>query len=169
MRYPLPSSNVNPSHQDHPALRDISEEILRLGGGQGALVREIGLLLRQCIDEVLKTPKTGRYRYEELERVEKTYIGQLVEIEIRSLLQLQKGKLLDVVILNREVDIKHTMGNNWMIPPEAVDRVCLLVAADEERLRCYFGAFVARPEYLTSAGNRDKKRTISASGFENIF
>lgn len=73
-----------------------------------------------------------RRAYEELEKTEKTYIGTRVEIELRALLRLPKGRL-DTVILGQDVDIKHTMGGNWMIPTEALNCACLLVAADEAR------------------------------------
>ena len=78
-------------------------------------------MLRDCIDDVIMTAKTGRRSYEELEKTEKTYIGTRVEIELRALLRLRKGRL-DTVILGHDVDIKHTMGSNWMIPTEAVDQ-----------------------------------------------
>ena len=55
-----------------------------------------------------------------------------MEIELRATLRLPKGNL-DTVILGRDVDIKNTMSSNWMIPTEAVDHPCILVAADEAR------------------------------------
>ncbi len=125
-------------------------------------------MLRQCIDDVIMTPKTGRRSYDELEKTEKTYIGTRVEIELRALLRLPKGKL-DTVILGRDVDIKNTMGSNWMIPTEAFNHPCILVAADEVQANCYLGLIVARPEYLTSGQNKDSKKSISSSGFANIL
>jgi len=61
------------------------------------------------------------------------------------------------------------MGNNWMIPTEALDHPCILVAADEARALCYLGLVVARLEHLTVGKNKDSKRSISAQGFSNIF
>ena len=65
-------------------------------------------MLRQCVDDVIMTPKTGRRSYDELEKTEKTYIGTRVEIELRAMLNLPKGKL-DTVILGVSKDsvIKH--------------------------------------------------------------
>jgi len=125
-------------------------------------------MLRQCVDDVIMTAKTGRRSYDELEKTEKTYIGTRVEIELRAMLNLPKGKL-DTVILGRDVDIKNTMGSNWMIPTEAVDHPCILVAADEVRATCYLGLIVARPDYLTLGQNKDSKKSISALGFANIL
>ncbi|SLN12999.1 Type-2 restriction enzyme NaeI [Aquimixticola soesokkakensis] len=125
-------------------------------------------MLRQCVDDVIMTPKTGRRSYDELEKTEKTYIGTRVEIELRAMLRLPKGKL-DTLILGHDVDIKNTMGSNWMIPTEAVDHPCILVAADEVRAACYLGLVVARPDYLTLGQNKDSKKSISALGFANIM
>ncbi|KUP94718.1 type-2 restriction enzyme NaeI [Tritonibacter horizontis] len=125
-------------------------------------------MLRDCIDAVILTAKTGRRAYEDLEKTEKTYIGTRVEIELRALLGLRKGRL-DTEILGQDVDIKHTMGSNWMIPTEAIDQPCLLVAADEPRARCYLGLIVARSAYLTRGQNKDAKRSISAEGFGDIL
>jgi Restriction endonuclease NaeI len=47
--------------------------------------------------------------------------------------------------------------------------VCILIAADEVRARCFFGLFVARPEYLTAKGNRDGKKTLSAAGIAHVM
>lgn len=143
-------------------------DITRRAGGPVALADGFAAMLRQCVDDVIMTPKTGRRSYEELEKTEKTYIGTRVEIELRALLNLTKGRL-DTVILGHDVDIKNTMGGNWMIPTEAVDHPCILIAADEARAVCYLGLFVARVEYLTAGQNKDAKKSLSAAGFANIL
>lgn len=154
-------------HPDHKCLTAIATEMTRRAGGDGPLAEKFAQMLRQCIDDVIMTPKTGRRSYDDLEKTEKTYIGTRVEIELRAMLRLPKGKL-DTVILEQDVDIKNTMGNNWMIPTEAVNHPCILVAADEERARCYLGLFIARPEYLTLGQNKDSKKSVSAAGFAHI-
>lgn len=118
----------------------------------------------------MRTPHRsgGRRAYEELEKTEKTYIGTRVEIELRALLDLPKGRL-DCVIRGHDVDIKNTMGANWMIPTEAIDAPCILVAADEARAVSYLGLIVARPAYLTAGQNKDAKRMLSAAGFAHIL
>lgn len=168
MKKTIPDSSVAAGHRDHPLLAALGGEITRRAGGHAALAASFPAMLRQCIDDVIMTPKTGRRSYDELEKTEKTYIGTRVEIELRALLSLPKGRL-DTRILGHDVDIKNTMGSNWMIPTEAVDHPCILVAADEVRARCYLGLIVARPDYLTLGQNKDAKKTVSASGFANIF
>ena len=168
MKKNIPDSVVVPGHQDYRLLTAIADEITKRAGGPVTLAVNFSAMLRECIDDVIMTPKTGRRSYDELEKTEKTYIGTRVEIELRAMLRLPKGKL-DTLILDQDVDIKNTMGNNWMIPNEAFGHPCILIAADEERAKCYLGLFVARPEYLTSGQNRDAKKSVSAAGFANIL
>ncbi len=168
MRKVIPPSIVDEQHVDFPLLSSLADEIFRRAGGSRGFRQAIPGLLREVIDDVIQTPRTGRLSYDELEKTEKTYIGTRVEIMLRSALDLPKGKL-DTVLLGTDVDIKHTMGNNWMIPVEAIGYPCILVAADENSGLCYFGLIVARLEYLTAGTNRDSKRSISSAGFKNIF
>jgi hypothetical protein len=164
----IPESAVVAGHCDYELLTRIAGDVSKRAGGDEALAAKFSAMLRRCIDDVIMTPKTGRRSYDELEKTEKTYIGTRVEIELRAMLSLPKGKL-DTVILGHDVDIKNTMGSNWMIPTEAVGNPCILVAADEVRAMCYLGLIVARPDYLTLGQNKDSKKSISALGFANIL
>jgi len=168
MKKRIEQSRVAEGHPDFSLLDALRNEVLRRGGGPDQIAQSVPAMLRQCIDDVIMTPKSGRRGYDELEKTEKTYIGTRVEIELRALLRLPRGRL-DTVILDHDVDIKHTMGSNWMIPTEAVDCPCILVAADEIRARCHLGLVVARPDYLTQGQNKDAKKTLSAQGFANIL
>ncbi|WP_113911224.1 NaeI family type II restriction endonuclease [Roseovarius dicentrarchi] len=168
MKQTLPDSCVLPGHPDHALLGAIAGDITARAGGAEALAGAMGRLLRGCIDDVIMTAKTGRRSYDELEKTEKTYIGTRVEIELRALLGLSKGRL-DTVILGHDVDIKHTCGGNWMIPTEAVGHPCILVATDEARAICHLALIVARRDYLTEGQNKDAKRTICAAAFANIL
>ncbi|MEH7829266.1 NaeI family type II restriction endonuclease [Gemmobacter denitrificans] len=167
MRANLPASLVAPGHPDFAVSSAILAELDQRAGGAGKLAQEVPALLREVVDDVIQTPRTGRRSYDELEKTEKTYIGTRVEIMLRSLLSLPRGRL-DAVVAGHDTDIKHTMGNNWMIPGEAIGQPCILVAADEVRARSYLGLIVARPEYLTASANRDAKKSISAAGFAHI-
>ncbi|WP_371157086.1 NaeI family type II restriction endonuclease [Jannaschia sp. 2305UL9-9] len=168
MKKNIPESVVVAGHRDHELLTTIADDIAKRAGGDEALASKFAAMLRQCVDDVIMTPKTGRRSYDELEKTEKTYIGTRVEIELRAMLSLPKGKL-DTMILGHDVDIKNTMGSNWMIPTEAVDHPCILVAADEVRATCFLGLIVARPDYLTLGQNKDSKKSVSALGFANIL
>ena len=86
---------------------------------------------------------------------------------MRNYFRLPKG-ILDLRVDGHDVDVKNTLGANWMIPREAVGKACILVASDEDRRACYFGIIVARSEYLTAGVNQDQKRSITAAGQMNI-
>lgn len=168
MKQNIPFSLIAPGHVDFDLLAQIGSELTARAGGAIGLEDTFPAMLRQCIDDVIMTPKTGRRSYEELEKTEKTYIGTRVEIELIALLGLPRAGHLDTQVCGVDVDIKNTMGSNWMIPTEAVDKPCILVAADEARARCYLGIIVARPDYLSAGQNKDAKRSISAEGFAHI-
>ena len=168
MRAKIPDSAIISGHPYFELLSAIKSDLLDRVGGLAAIEREVPTLLRETIDAVIQTPRTGRRSYDELEKTEKTYIGTRVEIVLRAFFRLPKGKL-DLLILGANADIKFTIGSNWMMPSEVIRHPCLLLAADEERARCYFGLFVADPAYLTVGTNQDKKKTISSVGFANIM
>lgn len=125
-------------------------------------------IIRKSLDEVIDGPRTGRKYLSELEKTEKTYIGTKVEILTRSLLNLQKGNKLDLMVGNQEVDVKFTIGSTWMIPMEAFNEICLLLYANEEKSTFGVGLLKMTPDNLTSRENRDKKLSVSANGRKNI-
>lgn len=168
MRANIPASVVVAGHPRYARLMEVKNELIELGGGLKKIAFEIPDLLREAIDIVIDTPRTGRRMYEELEKTEKTYIGTRVEILVRSFFRLPKGKL-DLSIMGEDADVKFTTKDNWMIPREAVGKLCLGIAADEQRSKCYFGLFYADEPYLTAGGNQDKKRQLSSVGFANIM
>ena len=108
----------------------------------------------------------------ELDKVEKTFIGLKIEHYLRDWLGAPKGLHRDLNIDGIEVDIKNTIGSTWMIPPETFrsEEPCLLIATAKFDGKCWLGLVLARDAYLNSAdGNRDKKRSISEAGRQNIM
>ena len=93
----------------------------------------IGAAVRTALDLLLDGQHTGRYRWDQLCKTEKTHAGTLVEIGIQRGLELADGRLLDYSIAGADVDCKfsHRMGR-WMIPPEASGQLVLLVQASDE-------------------------------------
>ena len=158
---------VELGHPDYEIIQQITAVILNRAGGIDRLRIEFPLLIRRAIDEVIDTPRTKRLKLEQTEKTEKTYIGTKIEILLRDFLGLPKG-LLDLKIDGLDVDIKNTVGNNWMIPDEASGKPCILVASNELTARCSLGVIVAKPEYLTAGANKDNKRSVSAAGFAHI-
>jgi len=154
--------------RDSELIQRLGKAILRNAGGLTRFKREVPLLLRKAIDEVIDSARTGRFTLDETEKTEKTYLGTKVEILLRNFLRFPKGKLLDLSVDGIETDIKNTMHTNWMIPSEAVGHPCILVKTNEKSALFSLGIFVARSESLGSGMNKDGKTSVSKNGREQI-
>ena len=121
--------------------------------------------IRGALDMLLDGQHTGRYRWDQLHKTEKTHAGTLVEIALARALRLADGTTLDYTIAGAEVDCKfsHRLGG-WMIPPEADGKLLLLVQASDESGSWSAGLLRATPENLSPAGNRDGKRGLNERG-----
>jgi len=128
----------------------------------------IGKGLRQAFDEVIDGPRTGRFKIEQLEKTEKTYIGTKVEIVLRNKLELERGGVLDNLICGHEVDTKFSLSGGWMIPREAVNEICLLVRGDDNSGKFSVGLLRMTLDVLTEGSNQDGKKSVSAYGKSRI-
>lgn len=128
----------------------------------------IGRALRRSFDEVIDGPRTGRYCIEQLEKTEKIYIGTKVEIVLRTELELERGLVLDNYIADEEVDTKFSLRGKWMIPPEAVGKICLLAMGDDNTRQYKLGLFRAARRLLNKGANQDRKKSVSAAGKNKI-
>jgi hypothetical protein len=149
-------------------LRRIESAILRSARGAERFQREFPALLRQAIDEVIDSRRSGRFTLGELEKTELTYIGTKVEILLRNFLKVERGSVLDLKIDGIEVDVKNTVRANWTIPLEAAGHPCILIRADERRALCWFGLILINDVCLNKGKNRDQKRTIAKLGIQKI-
>lgn len=149
-------------------VKQLEKAILRNAGGLERFKKEIPLLLRKAIDEVIDSPRTNRFTLEEVEKTEKTYLGTKVEILLRNRLNFPKGTILDLSIDGIETDIKNTMRSTWMIPSEAMGHPCILIKTDEQSALFSIGIIVIRNEVLGTGKNKDGKSSISSSGKEKI-
>jgi Restriction endonuclease NaeI len=121
--------------------------------------------IRGALDMLLDGQHTGRYRWDQLYKTEKTHAGTLVEIALARALRLADGTALDYTIAGVDVDCKfsHKMGG-WMIPPEADGQLLLLVQASDEDGTWSAGLVRVTEENLRPAGNRDLKRALNDRG-----
>jgi hypothetical protein len=147
-----------------PALEQVKEFLL----AKTDLAEVIGKGLRQSFDEVIDGPRTARYRIEQLEKTEKTYIGTKVEIVLRNELELPRGIVLDNLICGHEVDTKFSLSGGWMIPREAIGHICLLVKGDDNSGLFSVGLLRMTPDVLTNGANQDGKKSVSAAGKTRI-
>ena len=121
--------------------------------------------IRQSFDEVFDGQRTGRYRLEQLSKVEKTYIGTKVEIVVQDEFGLQRGRRLDYLVDDQEIDSKWSMtSGGWMIPTEAVGELCLCLTADDNRSTFQVGIVRAGDSQLKAGQNKDKKRRLNDDG-----
>src|SRR5256885_8626710 len=87
-------------------------------------------VLRDTLDQLYDGQRTGRYRWDQLYKTEKTHCGTLVEINLHREFEFQDGLKLDYQIAGVDVDCKYSQKNGaWMIPPEARGHLCLVLWA----------------------------------------
>ena len=146
---------------DDPELAAVAAELCGLDQ-DGSLM---AAAIRGALDMLLDGQHTGRYRWDQLHKTEKTHAGTLVEIALARVLRLADGAALDYTIAGADVDCKfsHRLGG-WMIPPEADGKLMLLVQASDEDGTWSAGLLRADAENLSPAGNRDGKRALNERG-----
>jgi len=127
-------------------------------------------VLRDTLDQLYDGQRTGRYRWDQLHKTEKTHCGTLVEINLHREFKFDDGEELDYKIAGVEVDCKYSQKlNAWMIPPEAQGHLCLVVwAEDNAKPKWSMGIVRATAEHLNTGGNRDKKATLNGAGRDSI-
>ena len=162
---------LSADHIDCDELAALEADLLVAVKGKELFEEKLRSFFRSAIDEVIDTARTGRYFLSDLEKTEKTYLGTKFEILLRDWLQVPKGVVLDLLIGGREVDVKSTTGgkSGWMIPPEAIGQLCVLLRVNEDASTCAVGLVRARQQYLRAGKNRDKKTSFSAAGCANIW
>jgi len=133
-------------------------------------VRRIGSAVRRSYDQIYNGQYTGRFKWDQLAKVEKTHFGSLVEINIQRELGIVDGRRLDFHIGGSDVDCKYSQRDGgWMIPPEAIDQICMVLKADDRTARWGLGLIRCSPDALNKGSNRDAKKTISRAGRDRII
>jgi len=109
---------------------------------------------------------TGRYRWDQLYKTEKTHFGTLVEINLQREFEFADGTAMDFAICGVDVDCKYSQDRaEWMIPPEALGQIILGLWASDDQGRWSLGLVRADNQLLTSSrGNRDLKRRLNTAG-----
>jgi len=168
---------MNKEHPDFSELQLVRDAILKRFDDEANINETFPLVVANAVDYVIDPIRTGRTRIVELDNVEKTTIGLKVEHFVRDWLGVPPG-LRDLNIDGHDVDVKNTVGDNWMIPQETYTEergsevepggTCLLIKIDENANRCSLGLLRVRESYLTKP-NRDRKRGVSSSGKTNIL
>ena len=121
-----------------------------------------GSIVRRAMDEVIDCGRTRRVHIDELSSPEKAYIGTKVEIISRDRLGFPEEGGQDVLIADHPVNIKWSKSSRWMIGPENIGKICLIVGLDGTLRRFRVGAIVAFRGWLCKGKNRDAKVNFRA-------
>lgn len=123
-------------------------------------------VLRDTFDQLYDGQRTGRYRWDQLYKTEKTHCGTLVEINLQREFKFTDGLTLDYRIAGVEVDCKYSQAvHGWMIPPEARGHLCVVVSATDVAAPLWnMGLVRAIPAHLNPGVNRDGKASLNAAG-----
>lgn len=125
-------------------------------------------VLRDTFDQLYDGVRTGRYRWDQLRKTEKTHFGTQIEINMQRAFRFGQGEHLDYRIAGFDVDCKFSQSEGgWMIPPEARGELCLLLWASDTESRWKMGVVRARPGMLGGM-NRDRKSTIQRKYLNEI-
>ena len=148
-----------------PELDAVADELL----GIPDFENRVATVLRDTLDQLYDGQRTGRYKWDQLHKTEKTHCGTLVEINMQREFQFADGKKLDYKIANTEVDCKYSqkMGG-WMIPVEARSELCMVIWADDGKSIWTLGLVRALKEMLTKGGNRDRKASLNREGMSTV-
>lgn len=149
--------------EEDQALRDVFERLL----SADPLGERAGRVFRATFDQLYDGQHTGRYRWDQLYKTEKTHYGTLLEINLRREFDdvLGDGVILDYSVNGHEVDCKYSqrMGG-WMIPPEAHDHLLLVAHANDEAAEWALGLVRASDSHIRTSKNRDGKTQLNPAG-----
>lgn len=137
-------------------------EIVDYFSSQTRFVETVGLSLGETIRTLLR----GR---ENPSPALLTAIGPLLETILLERLEIpQQHTGPDAIVMGAPMDIKHTIGDTWMIGPEYIGVTCLLIKTNLGDNTFSVGFLQIQQSHLTSSQNRDTKHKISAAGRKSI-
>lgn len=146
---------------EDPALNDVAAALLAMDstGERWAAV------VRHTYDMIYNGQETGRYRWDQLMKTEKTHFGTLFEINAQREFEFEGGDATDFRIAGHQVDAKwsQSMGG-WMLPPEVFGELALVATGDDAKSHWSLGLVRVREEYRREGGNRDKKSQLNGVG-----
>jgi hypothetical protein len=150
-----------PAARSDPEMDQVEAQLRRLdpSGERWAAV------VRHTYDVIYNGAETGRYRWDQLMKTEKTHFGTLFEINAQREFKFEGGADLDYTIAGIDVDAKWSQDiGRWMLPPEVFDKIAL-VATGRDSDSCWsLGLVRVLPEYRSEKTNRDKKSTLNSAG-----
>lgn len=128
-------------------------------------------VVRATFDQLYDGQHTGRYRWDQLYKTEKTHFGTLLEINLRREFKdvVDDGVKLDYRIAGFDIDCKYSQKDGgWMIPPEAFRELLLVATADDAAGVWSLGVVRASENHLRTSRNRDNKTQLNPAGRQAI-
>jgi hypothetical protein len=146
-------------------LAEVAQELLRLDpdGLRWSTV------IRRTFDMVYNGQETGRYRWDQLMKTEKTHFGTLFEINAQREFGFPGGRTTDYEIAGHQVDAKwsQSMGG-WMLPPEVFGELALVGTALDASSTWSLGLIRITADVRKEAVNRDRKSQLNELGRRSI-
>ncbi|WP_202875731.1 NaeI family type II restriction endonuclease [Kribbella speibonae] len=131
-------------------------------------------VFRATYDQLYDGQHTGRFRWDQLFKTEKTHYGTLLEINLRRefddvIDDTVEGHALDYSICGHDVDCKFSQSLGlWMLPPECFGQLLLVAWADDSKGTWCLGVVRATEPNRRSSVNRDGKTQLSLPGRQQI-
>lgn len=156
--------DLNFSDFDEDPARDAVVEALRSADPDG---KRAAAVFRATFDQLYDGQHTGRFRWEQLFKTEKTHFGTLFEINLRREFDdvINDGVLLDYQVLGHDIDCKYSqkMGG-WMLPPECFGQLLLVATAIDADQTWSLGVVRATDANRRTSENRDGKTGLNMRG-----
>ena len=148
-----------------PAIEEVAEEIVRLD----PTAERWGAVFRHTYDMIYNGPETGRFRWSQLMKTEKTHFGTVFEINAQREFKFEGGDVTDYRIASHQVDAKWSQTDGgWMLPPEIFNEIALVATASDPEARFSLGLVRVTSAHRREGLNRDKKSSLSAAGRDAI-
>lgn len=148
-----------------PALDEVAAELKRLDpeGVRWAAV------IRHTYDMIYNGQESGRYRWDQLMKTEKTHFGTVLEINAQREFEFEDGDKTDYRIAGHQVDAKWSQDwGKWMLPPEVFGELALVVTASDEKSVWSLGLIRITADVRHEKDNRDKKSRLNKFGRDNV-
>lgn len=147
--------------QNDSSVEEVAAEILRLDP-TGA---RWGAVIRHTYDMIYNGPETGRFRWSQLMKTEKTHFGTVFEINAQREFAFDGGYKTDYRIAGHQVDAKWSQSDGgWMLPPEVFDEIALVATGSDPDAQFSLGLVRVVEEYRREGANRDRKSSLNLTG-----
>ncbi|GID94541.1 NaeI family type II restriction endonuclease [Amorphoplanes digitatis] len=154
-----------------PAREQIASAFL-LADPQGIRLADV---FRRTFDSLYDGQHTGRYRWDQLMKTEKTHYGSLFEINLRRAFDdvlddvPDEDSPLDYRVLGHDIDCKYSQRlNGWMLPPECFNHLLLVATSSDENGTWSLGIVRASEANRRETSNRDRKTQLNQRGASQI-